>query len=143
MNLCLFCDTAAGKLQKKMSSNVYFHCILFTRFSCGAIIIICHFLLFVLQSADFCTLLQKQRGPVVNTSSLPDIMLVIKAKSEPKKPNLHTRCSGKFDWFSIPIMMQFFQLTRRLMYSKVSIIRPGGSRLLIYEKRIVILDQVV
>ena len=52
LNLCFFCETAAGKLQKKMSSNIYFHCILFTRFSCGAIIIICHFLLFVLQSAD-------------------------------------------------------------------------------------------
>ena len=76
---------------------------------------------YLFYSLLICTLLQKQSGPVVNTSSLPDIMLVIKAKSEPKKPHLHTRCSGKFDWFSIPIMMQFFQLTRRLMYSKVSI----------------------
>ena len=76
------CREIAEKDVVEWLSNIYFHCILFTRFSCGAIIIICHFLLFVLQSADLHpATVQKQSGPVVNTSSLPDIILVIKAKN--------------------------------------------------------------
>ena len=120
VNLCFFCETAAGKLQKKMSSNILFTAF-FSRDFLAVQSLLSVTFCYLFYSLLICTLLQKQSGPVVNTSSLPDIMLVIKAKSEPKKPHLHTRCSGKFDWFSIPIMMQFFQLTRRLMYSKVSI----------------------
>ena len=80
LNLCFFLWNCCREIAERCR-RIYIFTAFFSRDFLAVQSLLSVTFCYLFYSLLICTLLQKQSGPVVNTSSLPDIMLVIKAKN--------------------------------------------------------------